>query len=350
MDFTPRILLIILLIGGGFLFPLLWLGAAVIAFTVYADSRPTKPDAGAGRFPIIHETEEDWLREVRDCAESHAETAFIDAMVDAFKLKPRDGALRGSGLAMKLQVQISQYRVDFLVDETLVVEVDGAKWHSSPGAVARDRARDDALSELGYTVLRIPAKITLNDPDQAVRMVKNACIQAAAEQQRRDQDRSKALRSAFNPANLARTASEKMTALSVAMEDAAERAKAYRDRVAAEEVDPENIAEVLREQQKVLDAILAEVPPGTLNRFRAVEVEVERERLAKWHTEIANPISRPSTVSQARGRLKIMQEHLDISREMKALEQRLADDVDFREIFDSLDDKDFLESSPPAKA
>lgn len=339
-----------MLIGGGFIFPLLWIGAAVVAFTVYADSRPGKPTEHSGRFPTVQETEDNWLRQVRDCAESPAETAFIDAMVEAFRLKPSDGALRGSGLTVKLQVEISRYRVDFLVDDTLVVEVDGAKWHSGPVAIVRDRKRDAALSELGYTVLRIPAKTTLYNQDQAIQMVKNGRIKAAAEQQRRDRERSQALRASLNPVNLARTANRKMTALSDAMEKASVQAREYRDRVIAEDLDAEKIAEVLEQQEKVLDAIEAEVPPGTLSRFQSMEVDAEREKLNKWRTEIVNPAARPTKVSQARSRLKIMEEHLSIARSLKELEQRLATDEEFREIFDSLDDRLFDEATQPTRS
>ncbi|WP_443018997.1 endonuclease domain-containing protein [Sphingobium sp. MI1205] len=47
----------------------------------------------------------------------------------------------------------SQYRADFLVDDKLVVEIDGATYHSSPEAVARDRQRDEDMRREGYTVL-----------------------------------------------------------------------------------------------------------------------------------------------------------------------------------------------------
>ena len=45
-------------------------------------------------------------------------------------------------------------RVDFRIGPRLVVEVDGAAYHTDPVAFERDRHRDAVLSALGYRVLR----------------------------------------------------------------------------------------------------------------------------------------------------------------------------------------------------
>lgn len=45
-------------------------------------------------------------------------------------------------------------RIDFLVGERLVVEVDGAAFHTSRAQFEEDRRRDAVLSQLGYRVLR----------------------------------------------------------------------------------------------------------------------------------------------------------------------------------------------------
>jgi very-short-patch-repair endonuclease len=45
-------------------------------------------------------------------------------------------------------------RVDFLIGECLVVEVDGAEFHTTREAFEEDRRRDALLSTLGYRVLR----------------------------------------------------------------------------------------------------------------------------------------------------------------------------------------------------
>ena len=73
-----------------------------------------------------------------------------------------------------MQVPVMNYRLDFLIDSGLIVEVDGAQWHSSPEAIERDGERDKALAKNGYEILRIPAKVTLYKPGDAIKLVRQA--------------------------------------------------------------------------------------------------------------------------------------------------------------------------------
>lgn len=58
-------------------------------------------------------------------------------------------------LPMRPQEQIPGVgRVDFLIGERLVIEVDGAKYHTDPARFEADRRRDAVLSRLNYRVLR----------------------------------------------------------------------------------------------------------------------------------------------------------------------------------------------------
>jgi very-short-patch-repair endonuclease len=116
--------------------------------------------------------DESWQRYFQQYCESPAEIAFLDAMVEAFNLTPEKGRLSGGGLTLQMQVPVMKYRLDFLIDDGLIVEVDGAKWHSSPEAIERDAERDKALAAKGYEVLRIPAKITLYKPGDAIEQVR----------------------------------------------------------------------------------------------------------------------------------------------------------------------------------
>lgn len=112
-----------------------------------------------------------WIDHYRAACESPAEVAFLEAMVSAFNLRPVGGpgsTLKGSGLSLRMQVWVDRYRLDFLANDSLVIEVDGAKWHSSEEAKLRDSTRDASLRSRGYAVLRLPAKIPLYDPDRAV--------------------------------------------------------------------------------------------------------------------------------------------------------------------------------------
>lgn len=122
---------------------------------------------------------------IRWNCDSPAETAFLDAMVSAYDLQTGPGGIQGRGLRLRNQVPMgkrniyshhvsSQYRADFLIDEKLVVEIDGAAYHSSPEAVAKDRQRDEDMRREGYFILRIPAQVVFQDPAEAVKRVEDA--------------------------------------------------------------------------------------------------------------------------------------------------------------------------------
>lgn len=115
-----------------------------------------------------------WREKFYANTESPAEIAFLNAIIDSFDLKPRYGALFSDGLRVDLQVEQGQYRADFMIDHWLVVEIDGAAWHSTEKAKANDARRDAYFENLGYTVLRIAAKIALYQPTNAVSSVRTA--------------------------------------------------------------------------------------------------------------------------------------------------------------------------------
>lgn len=112
-----------------------------------------------------------WLDHYRQACESPAEVAFLEAVVPAFGLAPVGGngsTLKGAELSLQMQVKVDHYRLDFLANKSLVIEVDGAKWHSSEEAIVRDRKRDEYLRKKGFTVLRLPAKVPLYNPQKTV--------------------------------------------------------------------------------------------------------------------------------------------------------------------------------------
>ena len=64
--------------------------------------------------------------------------------------------LRALGLILRTQVSILGIaRVDLLIGDRLIIEVDGDEWHSSPAARERDRRKTAALVALGYVVFRV---------------------------------------------------------------------------------------------------------------------------------------------------------------------------------------------------
>ena len=56
----------------------------------------------------------------------------------------------------KTEVPLGRFRADIYWPEAkLIVEMDGSKWHTSPGKVEHDKRRDAELSALGYLTMRI---------------------------------------------------------------------------------------------------------------------------------------------------------------------------------------------------
>lgn len=158
----------------GLLFPILFIPAALIIWSVISDLRDPPPSEPTGWYARRRKATVDdpnWKEYFVKFCESPAETAFLDAMIDAYGLVPIEGLLKGDGLSLNLQVKEPPYRVDFLANDWLVIEIDGAAFHSSPEAVANDQARDEFLRTKGYTVIRIPAKVVFNDSAVAVRRV-----------------------------------------------------------------------------------------------------------------------------------------------------------------------------------
>lgn len=82
------------------------------------------------------------LTSIDGVCESGTESLFL------FRLSPL-------GIPIRRQVAIPGVgRVDFQIGERLIVEVDGAEYHTDPAKFEADRRRDAILSRLGYRVLR----------------------------------------------------------------------------------------------------------------------------------------------------------------------------------------------------
>ena len=200
MDISFRIVAAIVCFLLGFVYPISFAVAALIAWSVYDEiSEPaTKTPPQEDRLKTLSANDEGWLEEFHSVCESPAETAFLDAMVLEFNLTPENGFLSGSDIKLQMQVPVGRYRLDFLMNKLLVVEIDGAAYHSSPEAIERDRIRDKFMTEEGFENLRIPAKIALYNPHGAADSVRAAL--AVVNEKRAE--KSKEIRNSFHPSNL----------------------------------------------------------------------------------------------------------------------------------------------------
>ena len=76
--------------------------------------------------------------------------------------------LRRHRIRLRTQVVIADIgRVDLLVGDRLVIEVDGEEWHDRESTFESDRARDAALTVRGYVVLRYSYRRVMFDWDAA---------------------------------------------------------------------------------------------------------------------------------------------------------------------------------------
>ena len=172
-----RLAFLALFILVGFLWWPVFLLAALSAYALVNDLSETKkpePDAWFARKWTTTAADPRWRSDFLRFCESPAEAAFLNAMIDDYGLQPQKGALQGGGLTLELQVKMHDYRVDFLAQGWLVIEVDGEAYHSSAEAVMNDRQRDEFMVGRGYRVLRLPAKLVFGTPAAAVAKVRAA--------------------------------------------------------------------------------------------------------------------------------------------------------------------------------
>jgi very-short-patch-repair endonuclease len=97
------------------------------------------------------------LNEIELKKNSTAESIFYDMLI-------------ASGLRLKFQHEIGRYRVDYLINDSVVLELDG------PGhEQKRDDIRDAYMRKLGYTIIRVPLWVLELSPDAVIEEIKDAC-------------------------------------------------------------------------------------------------------------------------------------------------------------------------------
>jgi very-short-patch-repair endonuclease len=106
-----------------------------------------------------------WLRAVADLPlRLRLQLADVDGRSESIIESISRFRCRALGLQVRIQVTLaSGVRVDMVIGDRLVVEVDGREYHSNPAAFERDRIRDARLTALGYRVLHFSYKQVMYD-------------------------------------------------------------------------------------------------------------------------------------------------------------------------------------------
>jgi very-short-patch-repair endonuclease len=82
-------------------------------------------------------------------------------------------AIRAAGFSVDCQVYIPDVgRVDLLIDDWLVIEIDGYAHHSSREQFRNDRRRANLLAEKGYVLLRFSYDDVMHRGEQMVALIR----------------------------------------------------------------------------------------------------------------------------------------------------------------------------------
>ncbi|WP_275757327.1 endonuclease domain-containing protein [Salinibacterium metalliresistens] len=113
-------------------------------------------DAVATIDSALHAGAVSWLEVESALASVPSMLAEIDGAAESGGESLARCRLRRRGIPVRAQVRIGTLgRVDLLVGDRLVLEIDGRRWHTDPSSFERDRERDLELAILGYRVIRL---------------------------------------------------------------------------------------------------------------------------------------------------------------------------------------------------
>jgi len=159
---------------GPFMLPLFGVGA-IAGWAAWRRISDTDRFDGP-RIPLRQVTAStpNWRSHYMRACESPAESAFLKAMIARYAMLPDKGVLVARGIRLEMQKPIGRYRADFVANGRLVIEIDGARWHGSPEAKARDAQRDRDMRKMGLKIIRIPARTVFRAPARAVALVEGA--------------------------------------------------------------------------------------------------------------------------------------------------------------------------------
>ncbi len=100
------------------------------------------------------------LNKIRSEADSKAEMIFYDKLIK-------------ENINFKFQYKITPYRVDFLINDELIVEIDGPH-HNDEKQKIYDKKRDGYLESYGYKIIRYPIWLIAMDINAVIEQIKDA--------------------------------------------------------------------------------------------------------------------------------------------------------------------------------
>lgn len=117
-------------------------------------------------------SEAEWKSTCRffEMCESPPERLLLEALIQEGRLRPVGDQLVGN-ISVQQQVERLTYRLDFLVNGWLAIEVDGRAFHGNREAFERDRLRDQEMLGEGITTMRFPARQVFENSGDAAQKI-----------------------------------------------------------------------------------------------------------------------------------------------------------------------------------
>ena len=72
----------------------------------------------------------------------------------SIELKMQNILTKNNIIFSKHRLLLYKYQVDLFIEPNIIIECDGDYWHNRPDMKERDRIKDIALKNAGYTILR----------------------------------------------------------------------------------------------------------------------------------------------------------------------------------------------------
>jgi len=151
---------------------------------------PARLEAAVNEADRLDLIDPDSLREAAEERRNMPGLVSLRRILDSRTFQPTDSALerrllsllRRSGLPRPhTGSHVNGYKVDFFWPELdLVVEIDGLRYHRTPGQQARDRERDQAHARAGLTTLRFTNAQVRDDPEAVIATVKDVAARLSS--------------------------------------------------------------------------------------------------------------------------------------------------------------------------